>query len=72
MKLNDGKVIHKEVLLNKIGRMRNVEVITGWIYLCFSGSPGNDNQAGSGRRNRKDWSFELIIMYRIITRFGDT
>ena len=40
VKLKDGKVIHKEVLLNKIGRMRNVEESPdGFLYVSLE-SPG--------------------------------
>ena len=40
VKLKDGKVIHKEVLLNNIGRMRNVEVSPdGFVYVGVE-SPG--------------------------------
>jgi glucose/arabinose dehydrogenase len=40
VKLKDSKVVHKEVLLNKIGRMRNVEESTdGFIYVSLE-SPG--------------------------------
>lgn len=38
--LSDGKVIHQEVLLNNIGRMRNVEVSPeGFVYVAVE-SPG--------------------------------
>ena len=40
VKLKDGKVIHKEALLNNIGRMRNVEESPdGFIYVSLE-SPG--------------------------------
>lgn len=40
VKLKDGKVIHKEVLLNNIGRMRNVEESPeGFIYVSLE-APG--------------------------------
>jgi len=40
VKLKDGKVIHKEILLNKIGRMRNVEESPdGFLYVSLE-SPG--------------------------------
>jgi aldose sugar dehydrogenase len=40
VELSDGKVIHREVLLNNIGRMRNVEVSPeGFVYVSVE-SPG--------------------------------
>jgi glucose/arabinose dehydrogenase len=40
VKLKDGKVIHKEVLLNNIGRMRDVEISPdGFVYVGLE-SPG--------------------------------
>ena len=40
VKLKDGKVIHQEVLLNNIGRMRNVEQSPeGFIYVSLE-APG--------------------------------
>jgi glucose/arabinose dehydrogenase len=40
VKIKDNKVIHQEVLLNKIGRMRNVEESPdGFIYVSLE-APG--------------------------------